>query len=97
MTSFCESYNLINLIKQPTSPKNPEKPISLSKEYETGLSGFHRVTFSVIKTHFRKLPLRIIGYSDFSNYQKANFIKSLNEGLLEEEYMESLFKDPYCF
>ena len=26
MKSFCESYNLTNLIKQPTCLKNPEKP-----------------------------------------------------------------------
>ena len=52
------------------------------------------MTISVLKTHFQKLPQRIISYRDFSNYQNANFISSLNEVLLEEENMETLSKDP---
>ena len=69
MKSFCESYNLIDLIKQPTCFKNPEKPSCIDliltnrpKSFqstcviETGLSDFHRMTVSVLKMHFRKLP-----------------------------------------
>ena len=73
MKSFSESYNLTNLIKQPTCFKNPEKPScidliltnthkSFQSTYviETGLSDFHRMTVSVLKMYFRKLPPRII-------------------------------------
>ena len=69
MKSFCESYNLTNLIKQPTCFKNLEKTSSIDliltnrpKSFqttcviETGLSDFYRMTASVIKMHFRKLP-----------------------------------------
>ena len=69
MKSFCELYNLTNLIKQPTCFKNLEKTSSIDliltnrpKSFqttcviETGLSDFHRMTASVIKMHFRKLP-----------------------------------------
>ena len=38
---------------------------------------------SVLKTHFRKLPPRVISYRDLSNYN-ANFIKSLNEVICEK-------------
>ena len=96
MKSFCESYNLTNFIKQPTCFKNREKPscndlISINRPksfqstyiIETGLSDFHRVTVSVLKMHFRKLPPRIISYRDFSYYHNANFINSLTEVLFQ--------------
>ena len=73
MISFCESYNLTNLIKQPTCFKNPEKPSCIDliltirpKSFqstcviETGLSDFHRMTVSVLKMHFRKLPPKLL-------------------------------------
>ena len=55
------------------------------------------MTIFVLKAQFGKLPPRIINYKDFSSYQNAGFKYSLNEGLLEEEYMESLLKDSNCF
>ena len=110
MKSFCESYNLTSLIKQPTCFKNPEKPSCIDltltnrpKSFqttcviETGLSDFHRMTVSVLKMHFRKPPPRIISYRDFSNYHNANFINSLTEILFEGENTESFVKDPDCF
>ena len=64
MELFCESYNLTNLIKQPTCFKNPEKPRCIDliltnrpKSFqttcviETGLSDFHRMSVSVLKMH----------------------------------------------
>ena len=111
MTSFFDSYNFTSLIKQPTCSKNPEKPscidLILTKRpiffpqgtcvIETGLSEFHRVTVSVLTTYFGKLPPRTISYRKFSNYQNANFIKSMNDGLLEQQYMKFPLKDPNCF
>ena len=110
MTSFCESYNLIGIIKQPTCFKNPEKPNCIDliltnrpKSFqstcviETGLSDFHRMTVSVLKMHFRKLPPKVITYRNFSNYENANFINSLNDVLNEHENQEHLLNDPDCF
>ena len=110
MKSFCESYNLTKLIKQPTCFKKPGKPSCIDlvltnrpKSFqatsvtETGLSDFHRMTVSVLKMHFRKLPPRIISYRDFSNYHNANFINTLTEILFEGENTESFVKDPDWF
>ena len=110
MKSFFESYNLRNLIEQPTCFKNSEKPNCIDliltnspKSFqttcviETGLSGFHRMIVSVLKMHFRKLPPRIISYRDFSNSDNANFINSFNETVFEGENTESFVKDPDCF
>ena len=110
MTSFCKSYNLISIIKQPTCFKNPEKPSCIDliltnrpKSFqstcviETGLSDFHRMTVSVLNMHFRKLPPKVITYRNFSNYDNANFINSLNDVLNEHENQEHLLNDPDCF
>ena len=110
MKSFCESYNLTDLIKQPTCFKNPEKPSCIDlilpnrpKSFqstcviETGLSDFHRVIVAVLKMHFRKLPPRIISYRDFSNHHNANFMNFLTEVLFEVENTESSVKDHNCF
>ena len=110
MTSFCESYNLKSIIKQPTCFKNPEKPSCIDliltnrpKSFQstrvtrTGLSDFHRMTVSVLKMHFKKLPPKVITYSNFSNYDYANFTNSLNDVLNEHENQEHLLNDPDCF
>ena len=68
MKSFCESYNLTSLIKQPTCFKNPEKPSCIDLILtnrpnsfqttcvtETGLPDFHRMTVSVLKMRFLKI------------------------------------------
>ena len=73
MTSICESYNLKNIMKQPTCFKNPKKPSCIDliqtnrpKSFQStcvivaGLSNFHRMTVSVVKMHFRKLPPKVI-------------------------------------
>ena len=72
MTSFCESYNLKSITKQPTCFKNPEKPSCIDliltnrpKSFqstcviETGSSDFHRITMSVLKMHFRNAVLKM--------------------------------------
>ena len=110
MISFCESYNLKSIIKQPRCFKNPEKPSCIdliltkrSKSFqntcviETGLSDFHRMTVSVLKMYLRKLPPKIITYRKFSNYHNANFINFLNDVLNELENQEHLLNDPDCF
>ena len=110
MTSFCKSYNLKSILKQPTCFNNPEKPSCIDLiltnrpkffqstcVIETGLSDFHRMTVSVLKMNFRKLPPKVITYRNFSNYGNANFINSLNDVLNEHENQEHLLNDPDCF
>ena len=65
--------------------------------FNTPVIYFHRMTVSVLKMHFRKLPPTIISYRDFYNYHNLNFINSLTEILFEGESTESFVKDPDCF
>ena len=81
MGFFCESYNFKSLIKDPTCFKNPENPscidlILTNSPYsfqnscviETGLSDFHKMTVSVMKTTFQKLKPKIVNYRDYSGF-----------------------------
>ena len=54
MSSFCDTFDLTSLIKEPTCYKNPDnpscidliltkKPFTCQKSCETGLSDFHRM------------------------------------------------------
>ena len=89
LQTFCKSYSFNSLIKQPTCFKNPKNPscidlILTSKPrsfqtkcvIETGLSDFHRMTISVLKMHFRKLPPKIISYRDFKKFDNERFMDS---------------------
>ena len=75
MEDFCLNYNLSNLIKEPTCFKNPAHPSCIdliltnfpksfqnSMAIETGLSDFHKMTITVMKSHYKKLKPNIITY-----------------------------------
>ena len=94
MANFSTLFNLRNLIKSPTcfkSCKNPScidlmltnKPRSFqnSSVLETGLSDFHLLTFSVLKTTYRKRPPKVIIYRDFKKYSPDSFQKDLESKL----------------
>ena len=75
---FCASYNLKSLIKEPTCFKSVDNPSCIDLiltnhpkcfqnygVYETGISDFHKLTFTVPKTYFQKVKPRIIKYRDY--------------------------------
>ena len=90
MNDFGESYNLNSLIRESTCYKNPENPSCIglfltnsansfqnSSVMETGLSDFHRIIVTVMKTFFQRLPPKIMHYRDYSNYDNNMFCISL--------------------
>ena len=56
-----------------------DKPRSFhsTRVMEIGLSSFHRMTVSVLKMHFRKLPPKFISYRDFAKFENERFMHSL--------------------
>ena len=105
---FCKSYSQHSLIKQPTRFKNTEnpscidlfltnKPRSFQTKciIETGLSDFHRMTISVLKMHFRKVPPKVINYSDFKKFDNERFTNSLHYTLSEEQFDYSKNPDKF--
>ena len=90
MKSFCESYTLSSLIKEPTCYKNPQNPSCIdliltnspysfqnSFAIETGLSDFHEMTVTAMKTTYEKLKLRITNYRDYENFCNDTFRQKL--------------------
>ena len=92
MKEFCDTYNLSNLIKEPTCLKNIENPSSIdlmltnrvrqfqnSHTIETGLSDHHKMTISVLKIFFQKQLPTIVKYRDYSNFNVNSFRSKLLE------------------
>ena len=86
MEQFCALYNLKSLIKEPTRFKsvnnsscidliltNRPKCFQNSGIYETGISDFYKVTFTVLKTFFQKAKSRIIKYTDYKHFDNNDF------------------------
>ena len=52
-----------------------------SKQIETGLSDFHKMIFTVMKTSYRKIKPRVINYRDYKSFSNEGFRESLLENL----------------
>ena len=99
MKSFCETYNLTNLIKQPTCYKNPDNPMCIDlilTNYpltfqgtcviETGLSDFHLMALTIMRKTFKKQRPRIVNYRSFKLFSNEEFRKSLIDKLSSQIY-----------
>ena len=82
-SGFCDIFGLI---KDTTCDKPPENPRStdliLTKNprsfqsswvIETGLSGFHRMVETDMKTSFERLKPRVISYRGYKSFEKKLF------------------------
>ena len=83
---FCQICDLSSLIKVPTCHKNLEKPscidllltnrpkkFQLSTVVETGLSDFHKMTVTIMKTSFEKLKPRVCYFRNWSEFCNKKF------------------------
>ena len=98
MSEFCNMYNLINLIKVPTSFKNPLSPSSIdviltnrmksfqnNQAIETGLSDHHKMTITVLKSFFQKQAPVEINYRDYKLFDKSLFHIELENMLSDQD------------
>ena len=89
--NFCSTYNLKSLVKEYTCFKSLQNPSCIdliltnrpksfqhSNVYETGLSDFHKLIFTVFKATFQKLKPRIIKYRDYKNFNESLFRNDLD-------------------
>ena len=94
MKTFCETYNLENLIKGPTCYKNADNPSSIdimltnkklsfqnSLTVETGLSDFHKMTITVLKRFFKKKDPVTITYHDLKYFNGIRFREDIRNQL----------------
>ena len=86
MKNFCRAYHLLNLIKDPTCFKNPDKPSCIdlllthflksflkSQTLETDLSDFHKSMLTVLKIHYKKQKPFVVTYRDYKNLSNECF------------------------
>ena len=86
MSEFCETYNLQNSVKNPTCFKYPSRPTCIDliltnlpdsfqhiQRVETGLSDIHKLTLTVLKTHFPRLKPNIVNYRDYKGFTNDYF------------------------
>ena len=86
MTSFCTLFKLKNIVKKPTCYKNPEnsscidlfltncrRSFHITCLYETGLSDFHKLVVTILRTSFKPLPPKIIKYRNYKNFDEGKF------------------------
>ena len=109
MEDFCSLFHLNSLIKEPTCFKNPENPSTIdliltnrrgcfqqSTVLETGLSDFHKMVVTVLKTSFRKMPPKIVKYRDYKKYSRAAFRSELRY-YFNDMNLNQLSNDEYVF
>ena len=100
MQSFCDNYSLKILIRQPTCSKNFGKPACIDLiltnmpcsfqrtcVIETGLSGFHLMTLTVMRKNFKKVKPRIKNYRLSKNFSTENYRKCLFNELRRETFV----------
>ena len=104
VANFCAMYNLKNLVKEATCYKNVNNPSCIDliltnrhkrshkpKVLETGISDFHCMIITVLKTYFKKATPTIVTYLDYKNYSHENFRMELRQtrSLLESPTMSN--------
>ena len=106
MHEFCNVYGLKNLIKEPTCYKNALNPTCIdliltnkfnkfqnSKTFETGLSDFHKMTVTVLKTFFQKKAPTLIKYRDYKDFDSNAFRNALKNELLMYQMNEITYDE----
>ena len=111
MKDFCDMYAFSNLIKDHTCYKNPENPSSidmiltnrassfqLSQTVETGISDYHKMTVTVMKSHFQKKPPLSIRYRSYKHFNDDQFnfdlqgrLNDIENNELDYEIFENTF------
>ena len=90
MNEFINIYGLKNLVNEPTCYQNVNNPSCIdliltnrSKSFqnttsiETGLSDFHKMTITIMKTVFKKTNPKIVQYRDYNNFSNIVFRSEL--------------------
>ena len=94
MPEFLNMYSLKNLVSQKTCFKNPENPSCIdliltncsrsfqnTGVFETGLSDFHKLTFTVLKQYYPKQKPKVVFYRKYKNFRNDLFRSELENEL----------------
>ena len=104
MEQFCVSYNLKSLNQELICFKSVDNPSCIdliltnhpkcfqnSGVYETGISDFHKLTFTVLKTYFQKANPRIIKYRDYKHFDnnelRDEVIRESSSNIMQSDHL----------
>ena len=92
LSSFMDIFELDSLITKPTCYKNLNNPSCIdliltnckhsflhSATIETGISDFHKLTLSIMRTHINKAPPKTLKYRFYKNFNKDYFESEIYE------------------
>ena len=104
LSTFLYQYNANNLVKENTCFKNPHNPSCIdlfitnsrnsfqnTNTVSTGLSDFHKMVVTVLKSTFIKSKPKEINYRDYKNFVKDKFKKDIKSTLNDRNIQE--YKD----
>ena len=105
VANFCATYSLTSLIKSKTCFKNPDNPSCIdliltnrpfcfqnSSVYETGLSDFHKMTITIMKSNFQKQAPNVITYRDYRFFSNDSYRDDLSSELFRNNFQSSDIK-----
>eukprot|EP00111_Clytia_hemisphaerica_P019496 TCONS_00057497-protein len=93
MSEFLDAFSLKSLIKKPTCFKSEKgrcidliftnrAPCFKNRwSFETGISDYHHLIYSMFKASFKKSPPKIIEYRSFKNFDEKGFRSNLCRNL----------------
>ena len=98
ISELISTYNLKILVKQKACFKNSDKPSCInliltssprhfqdSSVFETGLSDFHKIIYTVLKQYFPKPKPKIVSYRDYRNFRNDEFRAERDNKILKHD------------
>ena len=103
---FCNVNSLKTLNRGPTCFKNPSNPSCIdlfltnrqqgfqqTHAIETGISDFHKMVVTVMKTHYKKQKAKTIQYRNCKHFHEQSFNFELNNELIKIDINNSELKE----
>ena len=106
LSDLNETFSLTNLVTDSTCFKsnkgtlidlmltNKPKSFYKSHSFVTGLSDYHKLVVSILRTSFQKLPPKFVIYRNQKNFHESNFLRDLDSRLIQGELCKNC-DDPY--
>ena len=100
---LCDLYGMKCLIRIPTCYKPPtnrtcidlmltnsDRSFQNSCTFETGLSDFHKMIVTVLKSYFRKREAKVINYRDYRNFSNEEFRQQVLRDILKNTQNDNM-------
>ena len=106
LNSFCNVNSLKTLNRGPTCFKNPSNPSFIdlfltnrqqgfqqTHAIETGISDFHKMVVTVMKTRYKKQKAKTIQYRNYKHFHEQSFNFELNNELMKIDINNAELKE----